>query len=146
MYNYCENGWPDGIDIDGRFSRFSGIVVYPNPVEDVINIVSNLDIRVNLYDMSGKILKQNITEKQRYNDHDKANARYHVNEIDTRLSFDNLTASNYVKDNNLEIDYGGAITLRQNGSVDSFLMSDGLTRPGKLFKIGICLNLVIIVI
>ena len=36
MYNYCENGWPDGIDIDGRFSRFSGIVVYPNPVEDVI--------------------------------------------------------------------------------------------------------------
>ena len=64
MYNYCENGWPDGIDIDGRFSRFSGIVVYPNPVEDVINIVSNLDIRVNLYDMSGKILKQNITEKQ----------------------------------------------------------------------------------
>ena len=64
MYNYCENGWPDGIDIDGRFSRFSGIVVYPNPVEDVINIVSNLDITVNLYDMSGKILKQNITEKQ----------------------------------------------------------------------------------
>ena len=63
MYNYCENGWPDGINIDGRFSRFSGIVVYPNPAEDLINITSDLDIRVNLYDMSGKILKENITDK-----------------------------------------------------------------------------------
>ena len=63
MYNYCENGWPDGIDIDGRFSRFSGIVVYPNPVKDIINIVSDLDIRVNLYDVSGKILRKNTTDK-----------------------------------------------------------------------------------
>jgi hypothetical protein len=63
MYNYCENGWPDGIDIDGRFSRFSGIVVYPNPVKDIINIVSDLDIRVNLYDVSGKILRENTTDK-----------------------------------------------------------------------------------
>ena len=63
MYNYCENGWPDGINIDGRFSRFSGIVVYPNPVKDIINIVSDLDIKVNLYDVSGKILRKNTTDK-----------------------------------------------------------------------------------
>ena len=63
MYNYCENGWPDGINIDGKFSRFSGIVVYPNPAEDLINITSDLDIKVNLYDMSGKILRRNITDK-----------------------------------------------------------------------------------
>jgi hypothetical protein len=63
MYNYCEQGWPDGISIDGRFSRFSGIVVYPNPAEDLINITSNLDIKVNLYDISGKILRRNITDK-----------------------------------------------------------------------------------
>ena len=63
MYNYCENGWPDGINIDGRFSRFSGIVVYPNPAEDLINITSDLDIKVNLYDISGKILRRNITDK-----------------------------------------------------------------------------------
>ena len=93
-----------------------------------------------MYDMFTDNTQIGGTENQRYNDHDKANARYHVNEIDTRLSFDNLTTLNYVKDNNLEIDYGGAITLRQNGSADSFLMSDGLTRPGKLFKIGICLR------
>lgn len=64
MYNYCENGWPEGEDINGRFSRFSGIVVYPNPTNDILNIVSDLDIKVNLYDLSGKILKENVTEKQ----------------------------------------------------------------------------------
>ena len=34
-----------------------------NPVKDIINIVSDLDIRVNLYDVSGKILRKNTTDK-----------------------------------------------------------------------------------
>ena len=64
MYNYCENGWPDGVSIDGRFSRFSGIVVYPNPAKDILNIVTDLDVKASLYDMTGRILKSNIIEKQ----------------------------------------------------------------------------------
>ena len=64
MYNYCENGWPDGVSIDGRFNRFSGIVVYPNPAKNTLNIVTDLDIKASLYDMTGRILKSNITEKQ----------------------------------------------------------------------------------
>ena len=64
MYNYCENGWPDGVSIDGRFTRFSGIVVYPNPAKDILNIVTDLDVKASLYDMTGRILKSNIIEKQ----------------------------------------------------------------------------------
>ena len=64
MYNYCENGWPDGIDIEGRFSRFNGIVVYPNPTSNILNIVTDLDIKVNVYDITGKILKLDLTNKQ----------------------------------------------------------------------------------
>ena len=64
MYNYCEQGWPDGIDIEGRFSRFNGIVVYPNPTSDILNIITELDINVNVYDITGKIIKLDHTEKQ----------------------------------------------------------------------------------
>jgi len=64
MYNYCENGWPEGEDINGKFIRFTGIVVYPNPTKNTLNIVTDLDIKANLYDINGKILKSNIIEKQ----------------------------------------------------------------------------------
>ena len=64
MYNYCENGWPDGLDINSRFSRFSGIVVYPNPTENILIIETDLDIEAELYDVNGRTLKSRITEKQ----------------------------------------------------------------------------------
>ena len=64
MYNYCENGWPEGENINGKFIRFTGIVVYPNPTKNTLNIVTDLDINANLYDINGKILKSNIIEKQ----------------------------------------------------------------------------------
>ena len=64
MYNYCENGWPDGLDINSRFSRFSGIVVYPNPTENILIIETDLDIEAELYDVNGRSLKTKITEKQ----------------------------------------------------------------------------------
>jgi len=64
LYNYCENGWPEGSDINGKFTRFSGVVVYPNPTKDILNIMTDLDINAKLYDMTGKILKSNIIDKQ----------------------------------------------------------------------------------
>jgi hypothetical protein len=64
MYNYCEDGWPEGFDIEGKFNRFSGIVVYPNPTNDILNIVTDLDISTNLYDAMGRSLKSKVTDKQ----------------------------------------------------------------------------------
>tara|TARA_Y100000004_G_scaffold32770_2_gene34584 strand:- start:7769 stop:10753 length:2985 start_codon:yes stop_codon:yes gene_type:complete len=64
MYNYCENGWPDGLDINSRFTRFNGIVVYPNPTENILIIETDLDIEAELYDINGRSLKSKITEKQ----------------------------------------------------------------------------------
>jgi hypothetical protein len=65
MYNYCENGWPDGIDINGRFNRFSGIIVYPNPSANIININSNgLDITYSVFDATGRIVIENSNKNQ----------------------------------------------------------------------------------
>ena len=64
LYNYCEDGWPEGIDLNGRFNRFSGIIVYPNPTENILNIVTDLDIITTLYDIAGRALRSNIIDKQ----------------------------------------------------------------------------------
>ena len=64
MYNYCENGWPEGESIDGKFNRFSGIIVHPNPTKNILNISTDLDVTTTLYDVTGKSLRSNITEKQ----------------------------------------------------------------------------------
>ena len=57
MYNYCENGWPEGMDINGMFNRsFNRIVVYPNPTSDKINIDSTVDITYSVYDITGRII------------------------------------------------------------------------------------------
>ena len=64
MYNYCEDGWPEGFDIEGKFNRFSGVIVYPNPTNDILNIVTDLDISTNLYDAMGRSLKSKVTDKQ----------------------------------------------------------------------------------
>ena len=65
MYNYCEDGWPDGIDINGRFNRFKGIMVYPNPTEGVINISSGgLDIKYTVYDMTGRTIVKDSDKTQ----------------------------------------------------------------------------------
>ena len=50
MYNYCENGWPAGLnDMDAL-----GIIAYPNPTNDKLFIDTHLDIEVQLLDMMGK--------------------------------------------------------------------------------------------
>tara|TARA_R110000822_G_scaffold106880_9_gene235307 strand:- start:379 stop:2445 length:2067 start_codon:yes stop_codon:yes gene_type:complete len=59
MYNYCENGWPAGLDdIDAL-----GIVVYPNPTNNMLFINTHLNLEVKVLDMMGKnvssIIKDN---------------------------------------------------------------------------------------
>ena len=66
LYNYCEDGWPEGVDIweSGRVADFKSIIVYPNPANEVLNIATDLEITVALYDMSGKLLRSKVTNKQ----------------------------------------------------------------------------------
>ena len=66
-YNYCENGWPEGMDIDGMFSRgfdFNSIIVYPNPTNNILNIATNIDITYSVFDISGKAIIKNSSKKQ----------------------------------------------------------------------------------
>ena len=50
MYDYCQLGWPTSVNE----LISSGIVVYPNPTKDVLNIDTRLDVDVEVYDMVGK--------------------------------------------------------------------------------------------
>ena len=52
MYDYCQNGWPTSIE---NISAL-GIIVYPNPVKDIITIDTRLDIEVELYDITGRLM------------------------------------------------------------------------------------------
>jgi hypothetical protein len=52
MYNYCQNGWPTGIEDISSL----GIVVYPNPTKDIITIETRLDIEIEVYDVMGKLI------------------------------------------------------------------------------------------
>ena len=53
MYEYCAYGWPVGInELTG-----SDIVVYPNPTKDIFTIETRLNIKVELYNMMGKIIR-----------------------------------------------------------------------------------------
>jgi len=64
LYNYCENGWPEGTNISGKFTRFSGIIVYPNPVKNILTISTDLDVTTTLYDVTGRSLRSNIIDKE----------------------------------------------------------------------------------
>ena len=56
MYDYCTQGWPTSVDEIGE----SGIIIYPNPTENTLNIETRLDVEIELWDMAGrKILNTN---------------------------------------------------------------------------------------
>ena len=66
MYNYCENGWPDGMDIWSNTRALNMIAVYPNPTENTLNITTgNLEnVKYSLYDFTGKLLIEGYNNGQ----------------------------------------------------------------------------------
>jgi len=65
-YNYCENGFPDDIDINGLINSrmYNSIIVYPNPTKDIINIATGLDITFSVFDITGKVIIKDSKENQ----------------------------------------------------------------------------------
>jgi hypothetical protein len=81
------------------------------------------------------------TKNQRDNDHDDVQAERHCREIDNKLSHKNLITPNFVIDEDLEIDFGGTITLRLiDLDRGLWLTSDGLHRNVKIFLLGLTLR------
>jgi hypothetical protein len=64
MYNYCENGWPEGVGIWENGRMANSIMVYPNPTKNILNINSSLEITYSLYDFTGKVLISNSSESE----------------------------------------------------------------------------------
>ena len=52
MYDYCQQGWPTGVEDIAAL----GIVVFPNPTKDIITIETRLQIKIEVYDIIGKLL------------------------------------------------------------------------------------------
>jgi len=78
------------------------------------------------------------TPNQRLNDHDEIHAVRHCVEIDNKVSKEYLVIKDYVKDNNIQIDFGGAITLRLiDLDKGLWLTSDGLCRNTKMYLLGL---------
>lgn len=65
-YNYCENGFPEDVDINGLINSrmLTSIIVYPNPTKGIINIATGLDITYSVYDITGKVLVKDSKENQ----------------------------------------------------------------------------------
>ena len=59
MYDYCQLGWPTSVeDISSM-----GIMVYPNPTGDMINIDTRLDVEVEIYDIMGKLMTRETSKR-----------------------------------------------------------------------------------
>ena len=60
MYDYCAQGWPTSVpDISAL-----GIVVYPNPTQNLITIETRLEIEVEIYDLMGRLLIEEKNSKR----------------------------------------------------------------------------------
>ena len=78
------------------------------------------------------------TSNQRDNDHDGVQAGIHCQEIDDNLTHKNLITPDYVLDNNVEINFGGEITMRCLDKEENIWgTSDGLSRNTKMFLVGL---------
>ncbi len=73
MYNYCELGWPTSLE---NLSTL-GIRVYPNPAQDIVNIDTRLNIKVELYNITGELILKEENCK-RINMSDFPSGIYHV--------------------------------------------------------------------
>jgi len=60
MYDYCAQGWPTAIEDISAL----GIVIFPNPTKNLITIETRLEIRVEVYDIMGKLLIEEENTKR----------------------------------------------------------------------------------
>jgi len=59
MYDYCQLGWPTSVeDISSM-----GIMVYPNPTGDILNIDTRLEVEVEIYDLMGKLMTKENSKR-----------------------------------------------------------------------------------
>ena len=59
MYDYCQLGWPTNVeDITSM-----GIMVYPNPTGDILNIDTRLDVEVEVYNLQGKLMTREKSKR-----------------------------------------------------------------------------------
>jgi len=59
MYDYCQLGWPTSVeDISSM-----GIMIYPNPTGDMINIDTRLEVEVEIYDIMGKLMTRETSKR-----------------------------------------------------------------------------------
>ena len=59
MYDYCQLGWPTSVDDITSM----GIMVYPNPTGDMLNIDTRLEIEVEIYDLTGKLMTRENSKR-----------------------------------------------------------------------------------
>ena len=59
LYDYCQQGWPAGVP-----ETNNGFHVYPNPVTDVLNIQTSLDVITEVYNAFGQLVVIGTREKR----------------------------------------------------------------------------------
>ena len=65
MYDYCQLGWPTSVeDISSM-----GIMVYPNPTGDILNIDTRLKVEVEIYDLMGKLMTRENSKRINLSDY-----------------------------------------------------------------------------
>ena len=60
MYDYCSQNWPTAIEDISVL----GIVVYPNPTQNILTIETRLQIKIEVYDIMGKLLIEDENTKR----------------------------------------------------------------------------------
>jgi len=75
MYDYCQLGWPTSIEDISAL----GIVVFPNPTQNILTIETRLQIKVEVYDIMGKLLIEEKTKRLDLSD--LANGLYNLSII-----------------------------------------------------------------
>ena len=60
MYDYCSQNWPTAIEDISSL----GIVVYPNPTKNTITIETRLEIKIEVYDIMGRLLIEEENTKR----------------------------------------------------------------------------------
>jgi hypothetical protein len=60
MYDYCQQGWPTAIEDISAL----GIVVFPNPTQNILTIETRLQIKIEVYDIMGQLLIEEKNTKR----------------------------------------------------------------------------------